>query len=257
MAGFWGGRRAACGRLVTALALAVVLVSAPVPGHAGGAGDGSGLRASTVTIGHSVRGRPIRAMERAGAGNVTRTAVVIGQVHGDETAGLRVVAALARAQVPAGLRLLLIPTGNPDGYAAHRRTNARGVDLNRNFPTEWRRTGRGATYSGPRMASEPETRALQRFLSETSPAAVVILHQPLYGVDTSVPRALPLARSISAETGLPLKSFRCSSTCHGTLTGWFAAHGAGSAVTLELGRGASPSTVSRVAAGVLRAVATS
>lgn len=236
------------------------LVGWPLPGRnavAGASAQTTGAR----TIGHSVRGRAIKAVERLGPGVVSRTVVVIGQVHGDETAGLRVVSALTRAQLPAGLRLLLVPTGNPDGYAARRRTNAHGVDLNRNFPTArnlptaWQRSDRGSTYSGPQAGSEPETRALRRFLVAAKPAAVVVLHQPLHGVDTSVPGTLPLARRLAAETGLPLRSFRCAGTCHGTLTGWFAAYGSGPAVTVELGSRASAGTIARVAAGVLAALA--
>ncbi|MGV1004373.1 MAG: DUF2817 domain-containing protein [Candidatus Nanopelagicales bacterium] len=210
---------------------------------------------STLSLGTSVEGRRIQAVVRDGVGATTRTVVIIGQIHGNESAGLRVVAELAELPVPAGLRMYLVPTANPDGRAAARRTNANGVDLNRNFPTGWQRSPRSGTYSGPRKASEPETRALLDFLVESSPAAVVILHQPLDGVDTSVPGTGTLARTISAETGLPRKAFRCSDTCHGTLTMWFNRTRPGAAVTVELPAKVSAKQVDRISAGLLRALA--
>ena len=101
-------------------------------------------------IGTSVNGRPIVAIHRAREGADDRTVLVIGSIHGDERAGLRVVRKLRnRDRLPAGLDLWLVPTVNPDGTAADRRTNAHGVDLNRNFPYRWHSSSRGATWSGP------------------------------------------------------------------------------------------------------------
>ena len=51
-------------------------------------------------------------------------------------------------------RLWIIANLNPDGVARRTRQNARGVDLNRNFPSEWQANGeRGSPeYFGPRGA---------------------------------------------------------------------------------------------------------
>src|SRR3954470_18128024 len=89
-----------------------------------------------VVIGTSVQGRPIVATRRWRPG-ATRTLLVIGNVHGDEQAGLRVVHRLRTRSLPAAVDLWLIRSANPDGTAADRRTNAHGVDLNRNFPRRW------------------------------------------------------------------------------------------------------------------------
>jgi murein peptide amidase A len=105
--------------------------------------------------------------------------LVVGCIHGDETAGRAVVRALVHVRPPAGVALWLVPTANPDGEAAGTRQNARGVDLNRNFPRGWRPTGPPGSrfYAGPRPASEPETRALRRLVLRVRPTVGVWYHQ--------------------------------------------------------------------------------
>jgi deazaflavin-dependent oxidoreductase (nitroreductase family) len=135
-----------------------------------------------VVVGTSAGGRDLVAVHRWADG-ATRTTLVIGSMHGDEPAGTRVVRRLRSAPVPPGADLWLLPTVNPDGAAAGRRTNDQGVDLNRNFPRHWVEAGEGtATWSGPTPASEPETRAVQALLRQVRPRTVVVLHQPLFGV---------------------------------------------------------------------------
>lgn len=240
-------------RLLGVFGCVLALVAAgPAPANSA---TGPGELESQLSLGESVLGRQISANVREGAGNPTRSVVVIGQLHGNEAAGPRVVAAISELPLPDGLRVYLIPTVNPDGRAGFQRTNSRGVDLNRNFPVGWARSGKGATYSGPRKSSEPETRAVRDFLASINPAAVVILHQPLNGVDTSIAKTRALARKIAAETGLPRKQFRCSGTCHGTLTMWFNATFAGDAVTVELPGKVSAAQVDKLAAALVRALA--
>jgi murein peptide amidase A len=137
------------------------------------------LRAAllAVTIGHSVQGRPI-VVHSVGPADAPRKVLVVGCIHGNECAGAAVTRALRSAQPPPGLQLLLIDRANPDGSAADTRGNAHGVDLNRNFPWAWRPLG-GAYYAGPRPASEPETRALRRFVLRERPAVSIWFHQHL------------------------------------------------------------------------------
>lgn len=208
---------------------------------------------STTTIGRSRQGRALTAT-RYGWATAPRTVVVIGLLHGDEPAGLTVVTALRTLTPPTDTQLWVVPTGNPDGQAAARRTNAAGVDVNRNFPHSWVYAGKGtSTYSGPSAASEPETKALVAFLTARRPALVVVFHQPLNGVDSYGAKNASLVSRLAAAMGLPVKSFSCGGTCHGTLTGWFNATWPGTAVTVEFG---STTPTSAKAAQVARAVLT-
>ena len=77
----------------------------------------------TVVVGHSARGRAIRAVELR-AGNAKRTVLVVGCIHGNEAAGMKVVALLRRRPI-AGVDLWLLPVLNPDGLAAGTRGNGR------------------------------------------------------------------------------------------------------------------------------------
>lgn len=186
-------------------------------------------------IGHSVAGRPIRAwhLGTPGATKVVLTATM----HGDEPEVARILTSLRDGRPVRGIDLWVVPTYNPDGKARHRRQNARGVDLNRNYPASWRREG-GRYDSGRKPASEPETRAMMRFLGKVRPAYVVGFHQPLHGVDT-LTKHPAFSRRLAHALRLPVKTLNCNGGCHGTMTMWFNRHFRGQAVTVEFG--ASPS----------------
>jgi succinylglutamate desuccinylase len=213
---------------------------------------GAEVHIETVRVGTSVAGRPIVAVHRwaDGAG---RTMLVIGNIHGDERAGLRVVRRLRTATLPSGVDLWLVPTINPDGTARDRRTNDHGVDLNRNFPTYWRLAGAGSeTWSGTSAASEPETRAMMAFIRQVSPRTTLVFHQPLDGVDSYRAKSMTLVRRLARLLDLPVRSFDCSGGCHGTLTDWHNRHLPGRAVTIELAPRVSTAAVTRYADALLR-----
>lgn len=140
--------------------------------------------ASTLVIGHSVRGRAIVA-QVLGAAPAPRKVLVVGCIHGNECAGRAIVSALKRAPVPTGVQLWLVSTMNPDGAAAETRQNADGVDLNRNFPYLWRPVAGPTYYSGPRSLSEPETRAAVHLIAGVKPAVTIWYHQHEDLVDMS------------------------------------------------------------------------
>src|SRR3954468_19700735 len=112
--------------------------------------------ARTLLLGRSHDGRRIVAI-RAGDPRGPRV-LVVGSVHGNELAGVAVARALAGR--PPGAALRIAPDLHPDGAARAPRQNARGVDLNANWSSQWRGGGRpfDVYYGGRRPFSEPETR---------------------------------------------------------------------------------------------------
>ena len=193
------------------------------------------------TIGHSGQGRPIRAM-RVGSPRARVKVMVVGTVHGNEQAGRAVVARLRRAHPPRGTALWLVDDANPDGTAANDRYNARGVDLNRNFPYRWQPQD-GVYESGSGPASEAETRVMQSFIERERPRVSIWFHQALRIVvkSTGDPK---LERLYSTRSGLPRRSLP---RYHGTAISWQNHTFAGdSAFVVELPGGALP------AAGVTR-----
>jgi hypothetical protein len=185
------------------------------------------------TIGHTVRGRTIQAY-RVGDPSSPNKALVMSTMHGDETATRLIVSSIRDGRPVHGIDLWLIPKVNPDGLARHTRKNAHGVDLNRNFPYHWVNLN-GQTESGPHASSEPETRALERFVGQIKPRRIVSFHQPLHGVDVSTRRSRGLAKKLAAGLHLPQRNLTCGGVCHGTFTAWYMSRYPGVAVTVEYG----------------------
>jgi murein peptide amidase A len=169
-----------------------------------------------VTLGRSVRGTPIVALER-GDPSSPRKVLVVGCIHGTECAGVAVVQLLARAQPPK-VDLWLVPNLNPDGYAAHTRQNAHGVDLNRNFAAMWAPIGHPGSlqWSGPRPFSELETRIARRLILLLRPALTLWFHQPQALVRAWGP-SIPAGRRYARLAGVP---FRALAWPGGTASNW-------------------------------------
>ena len=191
-------------QLVPRLGLTLGLVAAAavlLAGCGSGSDDASGTRVPfpptlaprgqaanqgivTETIGRSVEGRDIEAVTVGSGG---RAVVVIGGLHtGIEAETVELVEQMLGEystrpnSIPRGVRLVLIPNANPDGYENSSRANANGVDLNRNWPTgDWAETAThsdAAVFGGEAPISEPETEALYDFLKELRPEFVLSFH---------------------------------------------------------------------------------
>jgi hypothetical protein len=162
------------------------------------------LGAEVLEYGKSVEGRPLRAIRVPATGATTARVLCAANIHGVEWIGGRVAHGFLRslgaehAALRSRAEVWVIPCLNPDGHArtweragvgrlATLRSNARGVDLNRNFPrpkgakASWiPGTGSGRpgdpTYRGLGPLSEPETAALAALLDRTPFVASVSLH---------------------------------------------------------------------------------
>ena len=82
--------------------------------------------------------------------------LLVATIHGNESAGTPLLERLAERlesdpELLRNRRVLLVTVANPDGLARRTRGNARGVDLNRNFPT----TNRKDTRRSGTALSEP------------------------------------------------------------------------------------------------------
>ncbi|MGB0099037.1 MAG: M14 family zinc carboxypeptidase [Nocardioides sp.] len=215
------------------LALAAgLLAGTPVAAYAERAPAERPAVLESRVIGHTARGRPINAFH-LGERGVGPKVLLVSTMHGNEGHTRQILATLRDGRPVHGLNLWVVPVYNPDGLARGTRKNARGVDLNRNYPYRWADLD-GDYESGPRPGSERETRAMMGFLRDIKPRWIISFHQPLYGVDTDT-KSPRFSRRVARHLDLPRKSFTCGGVCHGTMTGWFNHHFRGTAITVEYG----------------------
>jgi protein MpaA len=140
--------------------------------------------------------------------------LLIAAMHGDENETTVVLSEALRRIAPGGIKNPVILSTNPDGALQGTRSNARDVDLNRNWPTSnWSsdpvfHKDHGGTVqdislsSGESPGSEAETRALLECVHRLQPRTVISLHAPLACVED--PQATPLAHWVASQVKLPL-----------------------------------------------------
>jgi murein peptide amidase A len=168
-------------------------------------------------LGSSEGGRPIR-VHRFGNFSSPRKILVFGCIHGDECEGIDITKRLARGPLPAGVDLWVVHNLNPDGRRLGVRLNGRGVDLNRNFGSEWRPIGSrwDPEYSGPRPWSERETRLARRLVRRVHPDVTIWYHQP-QAIVRAWGGSVGSARRYARLAGAPYRSLRW---LHGTAPNW-------------------------------------
>jgi len=196
-------------------------------------------------IGVSVEGRPIEAV-RFGAPDAIAL-VVFGAIHGDEPGS----AALCRAYREQLATLpddadgvIVVDILNPDGLARDTKDNARGVDLNRNFPAEsWSPAHPPGYFPGTAPLSEPESAALAALLDATQPRVVVAVHQPFACVNWDGP-ADALAAAMAAASGLPARASVGYPT-PGSFGSFWGVDRGRPTITLELSRPSAPDELRR------------
>jgi hypothetical protein len=182
--------------------------------HLPGVSQNLCLQANLVdTGGRSVKGVPLLRRDVITLGDDPASpakikVMVVGGIHGDElsSSALALNWIKLATQAPSnsisntpanfagGIHWRFIPMLNPDGLMAQpaKRVNARGVDLNRNFPTpNWSRDAKvyweertkkdPRRWPGKEPLSEPESKFLHDEMASFKPNLIVSIHAP-YGV---------------------------------------------------------------------------
>ncbi len=157
----------------------------------------------------SVKGRKIFSLE---LGQGDSTTIIFGAFHGNEYLSPKFVYAFAQhlyfsKDIKLNCRVIIVPVLNPDGLVANTRTNANGVDVNRNFPTSnWQPHANAPRNNpGPRPASEPETQFVIALLDTYKPQRIVSVHTPLKVNNYDGP-GKKMAEQMAAENGYPVEA---------------------------------------------------
>jgi protein MpaA len=159
----------------------------------------------------SVEGRPIVYSE-FGKESSNNTTLIFSTVHGDEITPLYMGIQIVRwvkghESELKNSHIIIAPLLNPDGYfhVPKQRTNAQGVDVNRNFATRdwqaaalrsWKMRFRSdpRRYPGNEPHSEPETLFQEELIKRYKPQKILSIHSPLNHLDYDGPSALSLNR---------------------------------------------------------------
>ncbi|HEY5942350.1 MAG TPA: M14 family zinc carboxypeptidase [Solirubrobacterales bacterium] len=204
------------------------------------------------TIGRSREGKPIE-LHQVGDPRWSGELLVFGCIHGDECGASQVKPLTGGCPDPSA-DIFLVPNLDPDGAAAGSRLNGDGVDLNRNFGSEWQPIGNrwDPEYSGPRPFSEPESRLAARIIARVRPAATIWLHQ--FRGERPFVRAwgqsLAAARHFARLARMPFRSMRWP---RGTGPNWQNHAFPDAAFVVELPRGRlEPAMRSRLSKSLVR-----
>ena len=133
------------------------------------------------------------------------TTVIFCGVHGDEITPVKFCFDIMTylddlKEFPRGTRVVVAPIVTPDSFLKKypSRTNARGVDTNRNFPTKdwkkdahrlWKKRYRRSKrkYPGKKPMSEQETHFQVNLIKRYMPSKIISVHAPLTIIDYDGP----------------------------------------------------------------------
>ena len=211
------------------------------------------LLLASLPIGHSVQGRAIRPVVLGDPG-AARRVLVVGCIHGNEPAGMAITRRLVAAGAPRGTEIVVVQALNPDECGRGVRGNAHGVDLNRNFPSNWARIGEPGAYqySGPRALSEPESRYAVSLIETLRPQVTIWFHQH-EDVVRAWGQSVRTARRFAALAHFPYRSIEWP---YGTASNWQNHKFPGTAsFVVELPAGAVPAPRLDVWVRAIRALA--
>lgn len=218
-----------------------------------------GKKCVVEIYGQSERNRPLYAL-RIGDDSLENHILFQGAIHGREYITTQLLMVQSRKWLEASIQesvcLHILPMCNPDGVCISQqnqrrwKANARGVDLNRNFPAGWK-TLHGAPfpgawgYKGPFPCSEPESAALALYTLRYPIRATVSYHASgsviywEYGQKQMVNvLSQKLARAIGQITGYPLANAKGLEA--GGYKDWVIDALQIPSITIEVGHGKAP-----------------
>jgi murein peptide amidase A len=158
---------------------------------------------------NSLKGFPIITRDVAAKASTKKPVKVLllGGIHGDElTASAIVFKWITQIGKPnaQAFQWKIAPVVNPDGLLATKpqRVNARGVDLNRNFPTPnweletskyWSKVTKKdpRRFPGKAPISEPESRWVHDTIEHYKPDVIISVHAPFGVLDFDGPATPP------------------------------------------------------------------
>lgn len=219
-----------------------------------------------TVIGHSVEGREIIAYTY---GTGSTPLLFVGGVHGGYEWNAVVLANTYKnyldihpESIPSTMTITVIPSLNPDGVysVTHKegeisetdiidgvdtalgRTNANGVDLNRNFDCHWQPEAvwRSAPIgAGGAAFSEPESIALSKYIAKFNPVSVIFWHSQSGAVyasecdDGILPVTIDIMHAYASAAGYGEVEKFDAYPVTGDAEGWLASIGI-PAITVEL-----------------------
>ncbi len=200
-------------------------------GTNGPSADWSGIPDSG-TIGATVEGKPIKVYIREACSTTNiKTIVLVSSIHGSENGGQFVSHELLfNTPIPGNVRIVAIPELNGDSIIPRLRKNSNGVDLNRNNDYLWGSLTDfdeirpyGKNYKGTAPASEPETQAINSFLSALGRASLSLhYHDDLNWLAPVGNTPVSIASSYAAVTDMSVGNDGGTTvTQRGSLDAWY------------------------------------
>jgi protein MpaA len=142
--------------------------------------------------------------------------------------------------LPANADLWILPTLNPDGYALKTRQNANKVDLNRNFPVDWKPIGESGNWqwSGTAPATEPEVVSMMALGNMVQPQLTIWYHQDYFRISPGSGRDGEIRQRYAKLVDLPILKIEGGSYS-GTASMWSETMNKNvtTSLTVEFGKG--------------------
>ena len=133
--------------------------------------------------------------------------LMIGGTHGDEIEGVVLAQGLLDWLLQHHRQIaqpwILVPNMNPDGVAKNQRTNANGVDLNRNYPdTRWSAEYDDPIYyPGQAPLTEPEVQAIVALIERVRPSLIIHFHSHEPCIVCTGDQGLAAAQTLAQSSG--------------------------------------------------------